>query len=277
MWPGSVQSWDPVGRSFATVATSFDYDRQAETYDRTRAASPSVLGPLRDALGPAAGALVDVGGGTGNYSVALRRAGWDPVVMDRNGGMLARAAGKDLAVALGDVSMLPLPDASVDAVVMVSMLHHVPDWRDALAEARRVVWPGGVVALMVFIREHLDIHWILGYLPTTTAHFLQRHQTLDELLEALPGAAVRPVVYEDVVDGSVTALCRRPDLLLDPDVRAQTSFFEWAAENAPDELVEGMDRIEADLSAGARPQDDDPDRRAALGDASVFAWRRPAP
>ncbi|CAN5559610.1 hypothetical protein BH24ACT4_BH24ACT4_17420 [soil metagenome] len=258
------------------MATSFDYDRQAETYDRTRAASPSVLGPLRDALGPAAGALVDVGGGTGNYSVALRRAGWDPVVVDRNGGMLARAAGKDLAVALGDASMLPLPDASVDAVVMVSMLHHVPDWRDALSEARRVVRPGGVVALMAFIRENLDIHWTLAYLPTTSAHFIDRHQTLDELLDALPGAEVRPVLYDDVVDGSVAALCRRPDLLLDPDVRAQTSFFEWAAENAPDELVEGMDRLEADLTAGARPQDDDPDRRAALGDASVLFWRRPA-
>ncbi len=263
------------GRSVGAVATSFDYDRQAETYDQTRAASPSVLGPLRDALGPASEVLVDVGGGTGNYSVAMRQVGWQPVVVDRNAGMLARAQTKGLPVALGDASALPLPDSSVDAVMFVSMLHHVPDWREALAEARRVVRPGGVVALMVFIREHLDIHWTLAYLPTTTAHFMERHQTLDELLDALPGAEVRPVLYGDVVDGSVAALCRRPELLLRPEVRAQTSFFEWAAENAADELVEGMARLEADLAAGLRPQDDDPDRRTALGDASVLSWRRP--
>lgn len=258
------------------MATSFDYDRQAETYDRTRAASPSVLGPLSEALGRTAGSLVDVGGGTGNYSEALRKAGWDPVVVDRNAGMLARAQSKGLPTALGDASALPVPDASVDAVVFVSMLHHVPDWDLALAEARRAVRPGGVVAVMAFTREQVDVHWVLRYLPATLSHFAARHQTREHLLQALPRATERPVLYDDVVDGSVAALCRRPEMLLRPEVRAQTSLFEWAAENAPDELDEGMARLAADLAAGVRPQDEDPVRRATLGDASVLAWRRPA-
>ncbi len=72
-----------------------NYSRQAETYDRTRAASPSVLAPLRAALEGAPGPhLADVGEGTGNYALALQQEGWDPVVIDRSTEMLARAAGK---------------------------------------------------------------------------------------------------------------------------------------------------------------------------------------
>lgn len=258
------------------VATSFEYSRQALTYDRTRAASPSVLAPLRAAVGDRPGSLVDVGGGTGNYARALADEGWSPVVVDRNAGMLARAASKGLPVALGDASALPVADSSVDAVVFVSMLHHVPDWQEALAEARRVVRPNGVVAVMAFAREHVDVHWVLGYLPATLDHFAGLHQTRAELLGALPGATERPVFYEDVVDGSAAALCRRPDLLLDAQVRAQTSLFEWAETHTPDELASGMARLEADLAAGLRPQGADPERREAEGDASVFAWRHPA-
>jgi ubiquinone/menaquinone biosynthesis C-methylase UbiE len=42
-----------------------------------------------------------------------------------------------------DVSSLSLPDASFDLVVDFGILHHVPNWRDALAEIHRVLRPGG--------------------------------------------------------------------------------------------------------------------------------------
>jgi ubiquinone/menaquinone biosynthesis C-methylase UbiE len=72
-----------------------DYSRQAVRYDETRSASPSVLRPLREALAGAPGRrLADIGGGTGNYAAALRREGWEPVVVDRSPDMLGRAAPK---------------------------------------------------------------------------------------------------------------------------------------------------------------------------------------
>ena len=52
-----------------------DYTRQAERYDETRAASPSVLAPLREALHGAPGRrLADIGGGTDNYALGLSEA-----------------------------------------------------------------------------------------------------------------------------------------------------------------------------------------------------------
>lgn len=259
------------------MATSFEYDRQARTYDTTRAASPSVLGPLRAALAPAAvGQLLDVGGGTGNYSRALAADGWDPVVLDRNVEMLTQAAAKGLTVSRADATALPVPDAAASAVMLISMLHHVPDWPDALAEARRVVAPGGVVALMAFTREQLGVMGVKPYFPRTLAHFEAGHATADELRAALPGADEHAIHYTDLIDGAFAALAHRPELLLDEDQRRQTSFVEWAADHEPAELAEGTRNLATDLTAGHDPQAAWAERRAEIGDATVFAWTRPS-
>lgn len=258
------------------MATRHDYSRQAVTYDRTRSASPTIVGLLVEALGPSGGRLLDVGGGTGNDAAALAERGWGPVVVDHSAAMLARAADKGLPVAAGDASRLPVPDASVDAVSLISMLHHVPDWSAALSEARRAVAPGGRVVLLAFAREHLAVHWVVSYIFTAAQHVAGMHQTLAELRAALPGAAVRPVLYRDVADGSMAALCRHPELLLDPEVRAQTSFFEWAEDHVPDKTASGLARLARALAAGERPQDEGAARRAAIGDAVIISWRRPS-
>lgn len=131
-WVGSVAGPGGGGEGQAALASGQvegllpDYSRQAASYDLTRGASPSVLGPLRRALASALGrALADVGGGTGNYAVALAEEGWQPLVVDRSPEMLARAAAKGLATLAGDAIALALPDESFDAAMLVSMLHHV--------------------------------------------------------------------------------------------------------------------------------------------------------
>ncbi len=261
----------------APAHTRHQYDRQAETYDQTRAASPSVLEPLLVALSGAGTALriVDIGGGTGNYAAAVRDAGHNPTVVDFNTDMLARSKAKGLPVVRADAARLPLPDASADASLFVSMLHHVVGWESALCEGQRVVRSGGRVVLMAFAREHLAVHWVTGYFPRTTAHFAAGHQTLDQLADALPGATVTPIFYEDLVDGSMAAMCRRPETLLDPEVRRQTSYFERAATDHPDELADGLAGLKQDLASGRLPQDDDPTRRATLGDAAIWSWTKP--
>jgi SAM-dependent methyltransferase len=50
-------------------------------------------------------------------------------------------------VLLADATRLPFHDAGFDAVLEVHVLHLVPDWQLALAEARRVLAPGGVIVI----------------------------------------------------------------------------------------------------------------------------------
>jgi SAM-dependent methyltransferase len=245
-----------------------DYTNQARTYDETRAASPSVLGPLREALAGAPGhRLADIGGGTGNYSRALRDEGWDPVVIDREPAMLARAAGKGLDTIEGDAQSLPLADASVDAAMLVSMLHHVETPAAALAEARRILRPGGRLALMAFTREDTEASWLNDYFPSSRAWMLASHAPLGDLLALLPGGRPIAVRFRDLDDGSLAALSAFPEKIVEPEWHRQTSYFERLARDHPDELAAGLARLRAELAEGTAP------REAGL--ATVIAWVKP--
>jgi SAM-dependent methyltransferase len=245
-----------------------DYSRQAETYDATRGASPSILRPLEEALAGAPGRrLLDVGGGTGNYARALRDAGWDVLVLDRSPAMLARAAAKGLETREADAQSLPVDDESADAVVMVSMLHHVDDPPRALAEVRRVLRPGGRLALMVYAREDIAAQWYHDYFPSTRAWMDASHPTLPELTAELPGARRLPVAFTDLEDASLGALSAFPERVLEPQWRRQTSYFERLERDHPEEMRHGLERLRSELAQGRGP--------TSAGGGSVLAWEKP--
>jgi ubiquinone/menaquinone biosynthesis C-methylase UbiE len=254
------------------MPTRHDYTHQAATYDRTRSASPSILGPLRQALEGAPGRrLLDVGGGTGNYARALREEGWEPLVADFNEAMLEHARAKGLPTMRADATGLPFADEDFDAVMLVSMLHHVSDPVQAIREARRVLRPGGRLAVMGWMREHIEeVGWMLDYFPSTRRWMIEMHPPFAYYEKLLPGATRLPVLFEDVEDASIGALMRRPDLMLDPEVHRQTSFFERLRNENPEELEAGLTRLRADLG-----RERDESARERYGDATVLAWAKP--
>jgi demethylmenaquinone methyltransferase/2-methoxy-6-polyprenyl-1,4-benzoquinol methylase len=245
-----------------------DYSRQAESYDRTRGASPSVLAPVQAALTGAPGVeLLDVGGGTGNYALALRERGWRPLVLDRSPQMLARAGAKGLPTLEADAHRLPFADESFDAATMLSTLHHLDDPGAALAEAQRVLRPGGRLAVLGFTREDIADAWVLDYFPSSRPWMEATHHPLPDLLGLLPGAGRVEVTFSDLADASLAALMSHPRLLLEERWRVQTSYFERMHRDHRDELNAGLERLQADLDADSGP--------TTPGRASVLAWSKP--
>ncbi len=242
-----------------------DYIKQAETYDRTRGVSPSILSPLRQALQGAPGALLaDIGGGTGNYSEALRPEGWQPLVIDRSSGMLERAQGKGLETLLADARALPLADGSFDAAMLISMLHHLDRPEMALSEARRILRPGGHLAVMAFTREDIEDLWLLDYFPITRPWMAETHPPMASIMNELPGATRLEISFDDLADASLAALASHPKLILDPQWRRQTSYFERLERDHASELEEGLARLLDDLDAGRGPE--------GPGRGSMIVW-----
>lgn len=244
-----------------------NYSNQARSYDRTRSASPSVLAPLRAALAGAPGPrLADIGGGTGNYALALEREGWEPVVIDRSSAMLTGAREKGLATIHADAQRLPLDDASFDAAMLVSMLHHVDDPTAALIEAKRILRVEGRLAVMLYTREDIEDLWLLDLFPSTRAWMHNTHPHLADIFAQLPGAQRRPVLFEDIQDASLAALASHPEKVLDEKWRTQTSYFERLQRDNPRELHAGLQSLHAKLAAGWTPN--------APGRASVLSWTK---
>ncbi|MBV9607898.1 MAG: class I SAM-dependent methyltransferase [Solirubrobacterales bacterium] len=119
-----------------------------------------VVGKLRKALGPAHPALdhgfdrsLEVGAGTGYFSLNLLRAGIvrEATCTDISPGMVrtlganAQRLGLTVRTARADAESLPFPDRSFDLVLGHAVLHHLPDLERAFQEFHRVLAPGGHV------------------------------------------------------------------------------------------------------------------------------------
>lgn len=111
----------------------------------------------RRLLAELSGSVVEVGAGDGanfaHYPAAVTRVVAvepDPYLRGR----AAEAASSAVEVVDGDAGRLPLGDGEADTVVFCLVLCSVPDQAAALAEARRVLGPGGRLVLLEHVRAH---------------------------------------------------------------------------------------------------------------------------
>ena len=128
------------GSSFGAAATAYAEHRPdyAEAAVRWVLEPVSARRPLR---------VVDIGAGTGKLTAMLARLGADVTAVEPDRQMLAelRRAMPEVRSVPGSAEEVPLPDASVDAVLAAQAMHWF-DMNRAMPEIARVLTPGGVIA-----------------------------------------------------------------------------------------------------------------------------------
>lgn len=102
---------------------------------------------------PATWTVGDLGCGTGATAATLAPWVASVIGVDASDEMLASAAERlgalpNVELRQGALEALPIDDASLDAATMVLVLHHLPAPAEALAEAARVLRPGGRLLLV---------------------------------------------------------------------------------------------------------------------------------
>ena len=132
----------------------------AQIYERARPSYPAEA--LTWAIGAPPARVVDLGAGTGQLSRVALAAGFEVVPVEPDPQMraaLARATPGVTPLA-GAAEAIPLPDASVDAVVAGNAMHWF-DMSVAGPEIARVLSPGGVLAgLWNVVDDRVD--WVAG-------------------------------------------------------------------------------------------------------------------
>jgi ubiquinone/menaquinone biosynthesis C-methylase UbiE len=113
-----------------------------------------------DAIGLRAGmAVVDLGAGTGYFSIPIAEAvgvTGRVTAVDLQKGMLdflrekiaKRGGPGNIALVLGEAAKTTLPEATADLVLMANVWHEVDDRPAVLAEMKRLLLPGGVLAIL---------------------------------------------------------------------------------------------------------------------------------
>jgi SAM-dependent methyltransferase len=107
--------------------------------------------------------VLDLGCGAGRHAFECYRRGARVVALDHSASdveevqrMFAAmreagepASGGHAVAVLGDAHRLPFPDGAFDTVILSEVLEHIPDDRHAIAEAVRILRPGGMLAVTV--------------------------------------------------------------------------------------------------------------------------------
>ncbi len=144
-YPGTP-CWQHRGRSFGPAA---------ERYDRIRPSYP--VEALRWILGDQPSRVVDLGAGTGILTRQLVALGHEVIPVEPDPAMRALIPA-ELAPRDGTAEAIPLPDASVDAVV-AGQAYHWFDQDKAHPEIARVLRPGGVFGPLWNERDD-SVDWI---------------------------------------------------------------------------------------------------------------------
>ena len=186
----------------------------AEVWDQIRSlhvAESEVERAIDRALGrPALGRLVDIGTGTGRMIELFGPRAAHAIGIDRSSEMLrlARAklesAGISSSLRQGDMYALPLPDEAADNVIIHQVLHYAHSPASAIAEAARVLAPGGTLLVVDFAaheREDLrerDAHIRLGFEDEVMAGWFAAAGLTVDHVEHLEGGELTVTLWRGV-------------------------------------------------------------------------------
>ena len=232
------------------------YDKIGIGYDTTRQADPFILSRLLHHLAPVKGRLyLDVGCGTGNYTAAISAAGVRIAGVDVARTMLARAREKRPALALYNAraEALPFKTGSFAGATCTFVHHHMDDPVEAFREVHRVLRPDSRLVLFNSTVVQMRHYWLREYFPNSLAQAaapIERYEARDALAAAhfVIGTVEPYVVSENLRDWFLLVGKNRPELYLDPQVRAGISMFAAARDQT--EIKHGVEKLRNDIVSG---------------------------
>ncbi len=203
-------SASPNDRSGSLRLPTF-WDRVAGLYDLFEWSNRKVNAAARtrvEELVPDGARVLDCAAGTGEFSLAAAKRAKSVLCTDQSEAMLARARRKakkrglaNIRFALRDITALPDPDGSFDAVIAGNVLHLLPEPEKAARELWRVTAPDGRLILptylqgkagtaygtMIKIYQGVGFHYEHAFSPESYREFLERLGLAPVALEVIPG------------------------------------------------------------------------------------------
>lgn len=174
------------------------WDRWARFYDCTQWSNRRVnaaAAARTAALVPTGARVLDCAAGTGLFSLAAAERAASVLCTDLSEAMLEQAERKarrrgltNLRFARRDLTALPDPEGSFDAVIAANVLHLLPSPEQAVRELWRVTAPGGRLLLPTYLQgktgaaygavikiyQGVGFHYEHAFTPETYRTFLER-------------------------------------------------------------------------------------------------------
>lgn len=217
------------------------YDRIGRDYGSTRRTETRIAARIEAALGDAA-TVANVGAGTGSYEPRDRAV----TAFEPSATMIAQRPSGAAAAVQAPAEDIPARASSFDAAMAILTIHHWSEQRRGVDEMRRIARDR--VVILTFEPDRLQQWWLNDYAPEIAADDRDRFPPTAAIADWLGGAGSEVIpIPRDCEDLFLGALWGRPELILDPKIRASTSGF---ARMDGDREAQAVAALAADLDSG---------------------------
>jgi ubiquinone/menaquinone biosynthesis C-methylase UbiE len=232
------------------------YDEIGQTYDTTRSADPKIIKEIVKHLSPCLeGDYLDIGCGSGNYTEAIFKKGFNICGIDISQVMLNMAKKKNPQIEWihGDAGNLPFSDNLYDGAICILATHHIQNLDKAFQEIFRVIRKG-IFVIFTALPEQMKQYWLNEYFPNMIFKSSEFMSSFENLSQALQSAGFQDIKMEkffvtnELRDLFLQSGKYRPQIYLDPSIRSGISSF--AMEQNQIEVALGCERLQKDILSG---------------------------
>jgi len=241
------------------TAKQASYDRIGVGYDNTRKADPYLVERMYKLLTGEKkdGRYIDIGCGTGNYTLALSNRCLNFSGVDPSDEMLSMAKRKNDQIQWikGMAEAIPLTSASFDGVLLSLTIHHWGDLDRGIMEVERILKDEGRIVLFTSLPEQTKSYWLRYYFPEmidASADVLPERAAIHNAMTRAGMSIIKEERYHvqpDLQDLFLYSGKYKPERYLDPEFRKGISSFSMIAHQP--EVERGLDKMAADIQSGA--------------------------
>lgn len=233
------------------------YDRIGIDYNLTRKADKYLTKQLLHHLKPTKnGKYLDIGCGTGNYTNALQKKGFDFIAIDPSKEMLdkAKLKNKEIDWIIGSAEKTGLSENFVDGIICTLTIHHWNDLDVAFSELNRVLKPNGRIVIFTSTPKQMKGYWLNHYFPKMLSDSIIQMPPLENVKIALKDSGIdfletaKYFIKPDLQDQFLYCGKQNPELYFDEQIRHGISSFSSLANRI--EIEKGLFELRTDIDSG---------------------------
>ena len=232
------------------------YNTIGTEYNSTRQADPYLTEKLFGLLSPRSNGLyLDIGSGTGNYTVALANRGIGFYGVEPSEKMLEIARSRDRRIKwlTGYAEQIPVKNNLFDGAIATLTVHHWTDIKKAFAEIYRVLKEGARIVIFTSTPEQMRGFWLNHYFPKMLQDSILQIPSLEIIKNAATGAGFKITgtekyfIQDNLKDLFLYSGKNKPEFYLDEQVRKGISSFSALGNVA--EVEQGLSELKNDIDS----------------------------